>query len=91
MLAYKQSTVDNNTRGIEFLFKKNKVDWLKGWGTLTAPGEVTVDGTAAPGQEHRHRHRLRGVVAAGRRGGREGHRHLHRRARARRDPAAAWW
>lgn len=40
--AYKQSTVDGNTKGIEFLLKKNKVDWLKGWGTITAPGEVKV-------------------------------------------------
>jgi dihydrolipoamide dehydrogenase len=46
MVAYKQSTVDNNTRGIEFLFKKNKVDWLKGFGRITAAGEVTVEGTA---------------------------------------------
>jgi len=44
--AYKQSTVDSNTKGVEFLFKKNKIDWLKGWGKITAPGEVTVDGTA---------------------------------------------
>jgi len=46
MLAYKQSVVDGNVKGIEFLFKKNKVDWLKGWGRITAKGEVTVDGTA---------------------------------------------
>ncbi len=45
MIAYKQSTVDNNTKGIEFLFKKNKIEWLKGWGKITAPGEVSVDGT----------------------------------------------
>ena len=45
MLAYKQSTVDNNTKGIEFLFKKNKVDWLKGWASIPAPGQVEVDGT----------------------------------------------
>ena len=44
--AYKQSTVDSNTKGIEFLFKKNKIDWLKGWGKITAPGEVTVGDTA---------------------------------------------
>jgi dihydrolipoamide dehydrogenase len=44
MLAYKQSTVDSNTRGIEFLFKKNKVDWLKGWGRIAAPGKVEVNG-----------------------------------------------
>jgi dihydrolipoamide dehydrogenase len=42
MQAYKQTTVDGNTKGIEFLFKKNKVEWLKGWGALTAPGEVKV-------------------------------------------------
>jgi len=46
MLAYKQGVVDGNVKGIEFLFKKNKVDWLKGWGRITAKGEVTVDGTA---------------------------------------------
>ncbi len=42
MLAYKQSTVDANTKGIEFLFKKNKVTWLKGWASIPAPGEVRV-------------------------------------------------
>ncbi|TPE49713.1 dihydrolipoyl dehydrogenase [Amaricoccus solimangrovi] len=45
MQAYKQSTVESNTKGIEFLFKKNKVDWLKGWGRIAAPGEVEVNGT----------------------------------------------
>jgi dihydrolipoamide dehydrogenase len=42
MLAYKQSTVDTNTKGIEFLFKKNKIDWLKGWGSIPAAGQVKV-------------------------------------------------
>ncbi|MHA3916172.1 dihydrolipoyl dehydrogenase [Halovulum sp. GXIMD14793] len=42
MMGYKQSVVDGNTKGIEFLFKKNKVDWLKGWGKITAKGEVSV-------------------------------------------------
>ena len=42
MLAYKQDTIDANTKGIEFLFKKNKVDWLKGWGSIPAPGQVKV-------------------------------------------------
>jgi dihydrolipoamide dehydrogenase len=42
MQAYKQSTVDSNTKGIEFLFKKNKVTWLKGWASIPAPGEVKV-------------------------------------------------
>ncbi|HSG54224.1 MAG TPA: FAD-dependent oxidoreductase, partial [Paracoccaceae bacterium] len=42
MLAYKQDTIDQNTKGIEFLFKKNKVDWLKGWGSIPEPGKVKV-------------------------------------------------
>ena len=43
MLQYKQSTVDGNTGGIEFLFKKNKVDWLKGTGQILEPGVVKVN------------------------------------------------
>lgn len=46
MQAYKQDVISGNTKGIEFLFKKNKVEWIKGWGRITAKGEVTVDGTA---------------------------------------------
>jgi dihydrolipoamide dehydrogenase len=42
MLDYKQDVVNGNTKGIEFLFKKNKVTWLKGWGTIPAPGQVKV-------------------------------------------------
>ena len=42
MLAFKQETIDANTKGIEFLFKKNKVDWLKGWGSIPAAGQVKV-------------------------------------------------
>jgi dihydrolipoamide dehydrogenase len=42
MLAYKQDVVNGNTKGIEFLFKKNKVTWLKGWGMIAAPGQVRV-------------------------------------------------
>lgn len=42
MQAYKQDVVNGNTKGIEFLFKKNKVTWLKGWGSIPAPGQVKV-------------------------------------------------
>lgn len=44
MQEYKQKTVGSNTSGIEFLFKKNKIDWLKGWGKLVSPTEVDVAG-----------------------------------------------
>jgi dihydrolipoamide dehydrogenase len=42
MLAYKDDVIGQNTKGIEFLFKKNKIDWLKGWGSIPAPGKVKV-------------------------------------------------
>jgi dihydrolipoamide dehydrogenase len=42
MLSYKSDVVGQNTKGIEFLFKKNKITWLKGWGSIPAPGQVKV-------------------------------------------------
>jgi dihydrolipoamide dehydrogenase len=44
MIAAKAKTVDGLTQGIEFLFKKNKVDHIHGFGKITAPGTVDVDG-----------------------------------------------
>ena len=42
MQAYKDDVIDGNTKGIEFLFKKNKVTWIKGWASIPAPGQVKV-------------------------------------------------
>lgn len=42
MMEFKQSVIDGNTAGIEFLFKKNKVDYIQGWGKISGKGEVTV-------------------------------------------------
>jgi dihydrolipoamide dehydrogenase len=42
MLSYKDGVIEANTKGIEFLFKKNKIDWLKGWGSIPAVGKVQV-------------------------------------------------
>ncbi len=50
MLKRKDDVVGQNTKGIEFLFRKNKVTWLKGRGSLK-PGNVVevagADGTAS--------------------------------------------
>jgi len=42
MLAYKDGVIKANTQGIEFLFKKNKIDYVKGWGEIVSATEVKV-------------------------------------------------
>ncbi|MDP2259361.1 MAG: dihydrolipoyl dehydrogenase [Caulobacter sp.] len=49
MMAQKSESVTALTKGIEFLFKKNKVEWIKGWGRIDGPGKVIV--TAPHGAE----------------------------------------
>jgi len=42
MLQQKADSVLALTKGIEFLLKKNKVDYIKGWGRIAGPGKVAV-------------------------------------------------
>jgi len=44
MQARKAEVVGANVKGVEFLFKKNKITWLKGAGRVVAPDRVAVDG-----------------------------------------------
>jgi dihydrolipoamide dehydrogenase len=44
MQGHKEKVVSDNTKGIEFLFKKNKVTYVIGAGTITAPGQIKVTG-----------------------------------------------
>lgn len=44
MMKRKDFVVGQNTKGIEFLFKKNKVEWAKGRGTLKPGNVVEVEG-----------------------------------------------
>ena len=55
-----------NSKGVEFLFKKNKITWIKGTGTLA--GKNSVIGEGADGKEEKHE-------------AKKGDRHLHRLAR----------
>jgi dihydrolipoamide dehydrogenase len=44
MMGRKDKVVTTLTRGVEFLFRKNKVDWLKGKGRIVAPGRLAIAG-----------------------------------------------
>ncbi|MEP0323929.1 dihydrolipoyl dehydrogenase, partial [Bauldia litoralis] len=50
MMAHKSSVVESNTSGVEYLFKKNKIDWIKGHGTVAGPGKVAVTGADGESQ-----------------------------------------
>lgn len=50
LMKSKDKAVSGLTSGIEFLFKKNKVDYIKGWGKFNSPTEIAVDGN--DGKQH---------------------------------------
>ena len=63
MLARKDEVVTANVKGVEFLFRKNKVTWLKGEGRiLAAPGEGSPGKIRVNGEEYEAKHI---VVASG--------------------------
>ena len=43
MVSRKNEVVGDTTAGIDFLFKKNKIDWIKGWASIAAAGQVKVN------------------------------------------------
>jgi dihydrolipoamide dehydrogenase len=43
MLARKERIVNKHAKGIEFLFRKNKVELMQGWGRWAAPHHVQVE------------------------------------------------
>ena len=49
MIGRSRKVSDRLAGGIEFLFKKNKIDYVRGYGSIVAPGKVEV--TAADGSK----------------------------------------
>ena len=45
LLTYKEQNVDGNVKGVDFLFKKNKIEAFHGAGRIVVPGKVEVKGT----------------------------------------------
>lgn len=56
MMKRKDDVVEQNTKGVEFLFKKNKVTWAKGFGTLRAGNLVEVKANDGAVTTYRPRH-----------------------------------
>jgi dihydrolipoamide dehydrogenase len=50
VLARKDKIVKKHSKGIEFLFKKNKVEFVQGWGRYEGPGKVSVDNNGKKSQ-----------------------------------------
>src|SRR5881392_1216538 len=64
-LAVKRSRAvsTQNSKGVEFLFKKNKVTWIKGTGKLAGKNAVTVK--TAEGKEEKHDAKKAVVISTG--------------------------
>ena len=90
----KGEVVDATTKGVAFLFKKNKITSFQGTGRIETAGAVAVRRRRRRGQGHARRQEhpdrlgLGSDAAAGRDGRREEDRLLDRRARARRGAQA---
>ena len=67
MLSRKDEVVRQNTRGVEFLFRKNKITWAKGRGVLRAGNVVEVEaagGAGAPPAEKIASYQAKNVIIA---------------------------
>ena len=51
MMAHKDQVVGQNTKGLDFLMKKNKIDVLRGTGKVMSAGKVSVAGEDGKSQE----------------------------------------
>ena len=50
MLKYKQQAVDGNVKGVDYLFRKNKIEAFHGAARITAPGKIEVKNADGKGQ-----------------------------------------
>ncbi len=97
MMAFKDQGVDGNVKGVDFLFKKNKIDAFHGSARIAAPGKVEVKSADGKTQTLE----AKSIVIAtgsdvaraeGHRNRRKAHRVVDRRAVAARSAQSiCWW
>jgi len=58
-----RAVATQNSKGVEFLFKKNKITWIKGTGKIASKNSVTVKG--ADGKEEKHDAKKAVIISTG--------------------------
>jgi dihydrolipoamide dehydrogenase len=64
MLKYKQQAVDVNVKGVDYLFRKNKIEAFHGAARITAPGKVEVTNADGKAQSTRQVLETKAIVIA---------------------------
>jgi dihydrolipoamide dehydrogenase len=64
MLKYKQQAVDSNVKGVDYLFRKNKIATFHGAARITAPGKVEVTNADGKAQSTRQVLETKAIVIA---------------------------
>jgi dihydrolipoamide dehydrogenase len=64
MLKYKQQAVDVNVKGVDYLFRKNKIEAFHGAARITAPGKVEVTNADGKTQSTRQVLETKAIVIA---------------------------
>jgi dihydrolipoamide dehydrogenase len=64
MLKYKQQAVDVNVKGVDYLFRKNKIEAFHGAARIAAPGKVEVTNADSKAQSARQVLETKAIVIA---------------------------
>src|SRR6266436_1502817 len=64
ILKYKQQAVDSNVKGVDYLFRKNKIATFHGAARITAPGKIEVTNADGKAQSTRQVLETKAIVIA---------------------------
>jgi dihydrolipoamide dehydrogenase len=64
MMKFKQEGVDGNVKGVDFLFKKNKIDTFRGKARIVGPGKIEVGAGSGNGKSKSETIECKAIVIA---------------------------